>query len=112
MDVDIHHGVTVSFHKFGGYFPGTGDIRDTGYGKGKYYAVNVPLDIGMDDDGYEFLFKPIVLKVMEGFRPGTVVLQCSADSLWCFSAVLIPYLETDWAASTFLSKAMLSALDT
>lgn len=94
MDIDIHHGdgveeafyttdrvMTVSFHKFGDYFPGTGDVRDVGYGKGKYYSVNVPLDDGIDDDSYQSLFKPIIGKVMEVFRPGAVVLQCGADSL-------------------------------
>jgi Histone deacetylase domain len=30
--------MTVSFHKFGeGFFPGTGDIDDTGIGRGKEY---------------------------------------------------------------------------
>ncbi|KAL0332632.1 UNVERIFIED_CONTAM: Histone deacetylase 1 [Sesamum calycinum] len=61
VDIDIHHGdgveeafyitdrvMTVSFHKFGDYFPGTGDIRDIGFGKGKYYALNVPLDDGIE----------------------------------------------------------------
>lgn len=73
--------MTVSFHKFGDYFPGTGDVRDIGYGKGKYYSLNVPLDDGIDDDSYHSLFKPIMGKVMEVFRPGAVVLQCGADSL-------------------------------
>ncbi|PKA53815.1 Histone deacetylase 19 [Apostasia shenzhenica] len=94
VDIDIHHGdgveeafyttdrvMTVSFHKFGDYFPGTGDIRDIGYGKGKYYSLNVPLDDGIDDESYHSLFKPIMGKVMEVFRPGAVVLQCGADSL-------------------------------
>ncbi|XP_061354407.1 histone deacetylase 19-like isoform X1 [Gastrolobium bilobum] len=94
VDIDIHHGdgveeafyttdrvMTVSFHKFGDYFPGTGDIRDIGYGKGKYYSLNVPLDDGIDDESYQSLFKPIMGKVMEIFRPGAVVLQCGADSL-------------------------------
>lgn len=31
--------MTVSFHKFGEYFPGTGDVKDLGVGKGKNYAV-------------------------------------------------------------------------
>ncbi|KAK9271053.1 hypothetical protein L1049_026642 [Liquidambar formosana] len=73
--------MTVSFHKFGDYFPGTGDVRDIGYGKGKYYSLNVPLDDGIDDESYQSLFKPIIGKVMEVFRPGAVVLQCGADSL-------------------------------
>lgn len=94
MDIDIHHGdgveeafyttdrvMTVSFHKFGDYFPGTGDVRDIGHGRGKYYSLNVPLDDGIDDESYHSLFKPIMGKVMEVFRPGAVVLQCGADSL-------------------------------
>ncbi|CAM6127804.1 unnamed protein product [Calypogeia fissa] len=94
IDIDIHHGdgveeafyttdrvMTVSFHKFGDYFPGTGDLRDIGYGKGKYYSLNVPLNDGIDDESYQSLFKPIISKVMEVFQPGAVVLQCGADSL-------------------------------
>ncbi|KAE8716813.1 Histone deacetylase 1 [Hibiscus syriacus] len=94
VDIDIHHGdgveeafyttdrvMTVSFHQFGDYFPGTGDIRDIGYSKGKYYSLNVPLDDGIDDESYHYLFKPIIGKVMEVFKPGAVVLQCGADSL-------------------------------
>eukprot|EP00850_Spirogloea_muscicola_P000515 SM000002S05595 [mRNA] locus=s2:1103890:1114523:+ [translate_table: standard] len=94
IDIDIHHGdgveeafyttdrvMTVSFHKFGEYFPGTGDLRDVGYGKGKYYSLNVPLNDGIDDESYQLMFKPIITKVMEVFAPGAVVLQCGADSL-------------------------------
>ncbi|KAJ7538807.1 hypothetical protein O6H91_11G063700 [Diphasiastrum complanatum] len=94
IDIDIHHGdgveeafyttdrvMTVSFHKFGDYFPGTGDIRDVGFEKGKYYSLNVPLNDGIDDESYQCLFKPIISKVMEVFQPGAVVLQCGADSL-------------------------------
>ncbi|VAI57080.1 unnamed protein product [Triticum turgidum subsp. durum] len=94
VDIDIHHGdgveeafyttdrvMTVSFHKFGDYFPGTGDVRDIGHSKGKYYSLNVPLDDGIDDESYQSLFKPIMAKVMEVFQPGAVVLQCGADSL-------------------------------
>lgn len=45
VDIDVHHGdgveeafyttnrvMTVSFHKFGNFFPGTGDIKDCGVG--------------------------------------------------------------------------------
>lgn len=73
--------MTVSFHKYGEYFPGTGDLRDIGAGKGKYYAVNIPLRDGMDDDSYDSIFCPIISKVMETFQPSAVVLQCGADSL-------------------------------
>ncbi|RZF35358.1 hypothetical protein LSTR_LSTR016756 [Laodelphax striatellus] len=54
---------------------------DIGAGKGKYYAVNIPLRDGMDDESYESIFVPIISKVMETFQPSAVVLQCGADSL-------------------------------
>uniref|UniRef100_A0A8C9U8B2 Histone deacetylase 1 n=1 Tax=Scleropages formosus TaxID=113540 RepID=A0A8C9U8B2_SCLFO len=96
IDIDIHHGdgveeafyttdrvMTVSFHKYGEYFPGTGDLRDIGAGKGKYYAVNYPLRDGIDDESYEAIFKPVSSSktVMEMYQPSAVVLQCGADSL-------------------------------
>src|SRR5258708_31161341 len=79
IDIDVHHGdgveeafyttdrvMTVSFHKYGEYFPGTGELRVrviTGFGtppdnllsqyigisKGKYYSLNFPLRDGIND---------------------------------------------------------------
>jgi histone deacetylase 1/2 len=41
--------MTVSFHKYGSFFPGTGSINDIGVESGKYYSVNYPFDEGVDD---------------------------------------------------------------
>jgi len=94
VDIDIHHGdgveeafyltdrvMTVSFHKYGDFFPGTGAVGDIGYGPGKYYSLNVPLQEGMDDESYRTMFEPIMQKVMEKFQPGAVVVCGGADSL-------------------------------
>ncbi|XVF68604.1 hypothetical protein PTKIN_Ptkin11bG0015200 [Pterospermum kingtungense] len=94
VDIDVHHGdgveeafyttdrvMTVSFHKFGDFFPETGHIRDIGVGNGKYYALNVPLNYGIDDESFRGLFRPLIQKVMEVYQPDAVVLQCGADSL-------------------------------
>ena len=67
--------MTVSFHKYGEYFPGTGDLRDIGAGKGKYYSLNFPLRDGIDDESYSMIFKPVITKVMEMYQPQAVVLQ-------------------------------------
>eukprot|EP00871_Galdieria_phlegrea_P002355 jgi/Galph1/311/GphlegSOOS_G5047.1 len=93
-DIDIHHGdgveeafyttdrvMTCSFHKFGDYFPGTGDVGDIGYGPGKYYALNVPLNDGMDDESHREVFDAVISRIMEWYQPGAVVLQGGADSL-------------------------------
>ena len=73
--------MTASFHKFGEYFPGTGDVKDKGYQKGDGYSINCPLHEGMDDESFGSIFRPIISKIMEKFQPGAVVLQCGADSL-------------------------------
>jgi histone deacetylase 1/2 len=74
--------MTVSFHKYGDdFFPGTGDIRNTGVGSGKDFALNVPLKDGIDDDTYKGLFSSIMPKVMDVYKPEVVVLQCGVDSL-------------------------------
>jgi histone deacetylase 1/2 len=86
IDIDIHHGdgveeafycsnrvMTVSFHKYGEYFPGTGDIlvfsylsifyvqfwQDVGNEEGEGYSLNFPLKDGMDDESFVGIFKPV-----------------------------------------------------
>lgn len=100
IDIDVHHGdgveeafyttdrvMTVSFHKFGKFFPCTGHIDDVGAdaedGKstGKHYSVNVPLHNGIDDFWYLKTFKQVIEAVMHFYEPEAVVLQCGADSL-------------------------------
>lgn len=41
----------------------TGSVEDVGVGDGKHYSVNVPLQEGMDDESYRFMFEPIMQKV-------------------------------------------------
>lgn len=73
--------MTCSFHKYGEYFPGTGELRDIGIGPGKYYAVNFPLRDGIDDNSYKSIFEPVIKAVMDYYQPEAVVLQCGGDSL-------------------------------
>ncbi|KAG2754481.1 histone deacetylase complex catalytic component RPD3 [Suillus brevipes Sb2] len=94
IDIDVHHGdgveeafyttdrvMTVSFHKYGEYFPGTGELRDIGIGKGKYYSLNFPLRDGISDENYKSVFEPVIREVMESYDPSAIVLQCGTDSL-------------------------------
>ncbi|KAI9034437.1 histone deacetylase, partial [Hyaloraphidium curvatum] len=94
IDIDAHHGdgveeafystdrvMTVSFHKYGDFFPGTGDLSDIGVGRGRYYSVNVPLRDGIDDETYHSIFEPIMQYIMDWYRPGAVFLQAGTDSL-------------------------------
>jgi histone deacetylase 1/2 len=111
IDIDIHHGdgveeafyttdrvLTVSFHKYGDYFPGTGHIDDIGIGLGKGYSVNVPLQAGMDDASYRIVFEPIIRSLVEWYRPQAILLQCGGDSLTgdrlgCFNLTIRGHAE-------------------
>eukprot|EP00826_Nyctotherus_ovalis_P040386 TRINITY_DN3982_c0_g2_i6.p1 TRINITY_DN3982_c0_g2~~TRINITY_DN3982_c0_g2_i6.p1 ORF type:complete len:250 (-),score=81.23 TRINITY_DN3982_c0_g2_i6:78-827(-) len=73
--------MTCSLHKYGEYFPGTGALGDIGIDRGKYYAVNVPLNDGIDDESYSAIFQPVINGIMENFKPSVVVVQCGADSI-------------------------------
>ena len=68
--------MTVSFHKYGNFFPGsgmvlfqymfsssgltrffiTGDMYEIGAACGRHYSVNVPLREGIDDQSNNFTF--------------------------------------------------------
>lgn len=67
----------VSFHKYGDFFPGTGALDDVGHGKGHNYSVNVPLQEGMDDESYRFVFEPIMAKVCDMLCPACSIWWCS-----------------------------------
>lgn len=95
VDIDIHHGdgtqaafyysekvTTISFHLHEpGFFPGTGDDKEIGAGRGKFNNVNVPLQRGITDDQFLEIFQRIVGKAVEAVQPETVVFVCGVDTL-------------------------------
>lgn len=95
IDIDLHHGdgvqeafyttdrvYTVSFHKYNGeFFPGTGNYDEVGCARGKHFALNVPLQDGIDDDSYINLFKSIIDPLITSYKPTVIIQQCGADSL-------------------------------
>ncbi len=94
IDVDVHHGdgvqaafydtdqvLTISLHESGRYlFPGTGFVHEMGEGKGRGYAVNLPLPPGVDDDVYLEGFTAIVPPLVQAYRPDLVVTQLGVDT--------------------------------
>lgn len=96
IDIDIHHGdgveeafyctdrvMTLSTHLYRPewFFPGTGSLAEIGEGQGRGYSVNVPLVEGCTDDDFMFMFKPILERIMDVFKPSAICLQCGADGL-------------------------------
>jgi len=94
IDVDVHHGdgvqaafydtaqvLTISLHESGRFlFPGTGFVEETGVGKGKGYAVNLPFPPGVDDTLFVEGFTAIVPPLVEAYKPDVVVTQLGVDT--------------------------------
>lgn len=92
LDVDAHHGdgvqavfyedpavLTVSLHQSGRYlFPGTGFPEELGRGRGRGYALNLPLLPGTRDDSFLECLE-MALQAVEAFRPDLLVLQAGVD---------------------------------
>jgi acetoin utilization protein AcuC len=96
IDYDAHHGdgvqwifyddpdvLTVSYHESGAFiYPGTGFVDELGEGDGYGYSVNVPLDPRTDDDSFIHVFKALVPKLADAFKPDVIVLQNGCDGHW------------------------------
>ena len=94
LDIDAHHGdgvqeafydtdkvLTISIHESGIYFfPGTGFENETGTGKGKGYAVNVPLLQHTDDALFMKAFDEVAFPLIAAYDPDVLVTQIGADT--------------------------------
>ncbi|KAJ1974034.1 histone deacetylase hos1 [Dimargaris verticillata] len=95
VDMDVHHGdgveaafqfsekvYTLSFHRYDrGFYPGTGSCEFVGKGRGKHFALNVPLRQGLCDQTFAALFDRVLSQAVQAFRPNCIVLQCGCDGL-------------------------------
>ncbi|KAJ1981059.1 histone deacetylase hos1 [Dimargaris xerosporica] len=95
VDMDVHHGdgveaafqfsekvYTLSFHRYDrGFYPGTGSCEFVGKGRGKHFALNVPLRQGLCDQTFTALFGRVLSQTVQAFSPDCIVLQCGCDGL-------------------------------
>src|SRR5262245_44209894 len=92
VDYDVHHGngtqhifesdpsvLYVSTHQYP-YYPGTGAADEVGYGAGRGFTVNLPLEVGAVDDDYRVVFDEVVLPVLRQFAPELVVVSAGFDA--------------------------------
>jgi acetoin utilization protein AcuC len=94
LDIDAHHGdgvqeafydtdrvLTISLHEVGvNFFPGTGFESETGIGKGKGYAVNIPLLAHTDDALFMKAFDEVAYPLIAAFDPDVLVTQIGVDA--------------------------------
>jgi acetoin utilization deacetylase AcuC-like enzyme len=98
LDWDVHHGngtqqafyedenvlyVSLHRHDQGNFFPGTGDVHETGSGSGVGRTLNIAWSGGPQpyygDAEYLAAFRSVVLPVVAEFDPQIVLISCGFD---------------------------------
>ena len=92
FDFDVHHGngtqhlfedradiAYVSTHQFP-FYPGTGAAHAKGLGAGRGATLNVPLEAGTGDEGFEEAFEQQVFPFLREFAPDFLLISAGFDA--------------------------------
>ena len=92
VDYDVHHGngsqwifygdprvLYVSTHQYP-FYPGTGAAHDVGSGRGRGFTLNVPLPAGCTDADYDYVFRTVVVPVLEEYAPQLILISAGFDA--------------------------------
>ena len=92
LDWDVHHGngtqdifyangevLYLSVHQ-SPFYPGTGDAREVGEGRGRGFTANVPLPARSGEDAYAAAFAGVFLPILREFRPELIVVSAGYDA--------------------------------
>lgn len=69
----------MSLHQFP-FYPGTGDISETGKGEGEGATINLPLPPGATGDVYLAAVDEVLLPAAEAFRPTWLLVSAGFDA--------------------------------
>jgi acetoin utilization deacetylase AcuC-like enzyme len=92
IDWDVHHGngtqhsfeddprlLFISTHQSPAY-PGSGNLNETGRGKGEGFTVNLPLPAGCGDAEYGLCFEAVIVPILDQFKPELVIVSAGQDA--------------------------------
>jgi acetoin utilization deacetylase AcuC-like enzyme len=97
IDFDVHHGngpqdifyddpdvLFISLHLYlsGFFYPGTGAADEVGAGMGKGATLNVPMPLGVGDEGYLQAFKELISLKVAAFQPEFIIISAGYDAHW------------------------------
>jgi acetoin utilization deacetylase AcuC-like enzyme len=94
VDIDVHHGngtqaligddpniLFLSTHQYP-YYPGTGSIKEIGTGEAEGTIINIPLQVGVGDEGFELVYDKVIIPSLERFKPDLILVSAGYDAHW------------------------------
>jgi acetoin utilization deacetylase AcuC-like enzyme len=92
VDWDCHHGngtqdifwadpsvLFFDVHRAAPFYPGSGQLEETGAGLGEGYTVNVPLPVGTGDRAVVKAFEEVLVPAAAAFEPDLVLVSAGFD---------------------------------
>ena len=92
FDFDVHHGngtqhlfeeradvFYASMHRFP-FYPGTGAADEIGFGEGRGFTLNIPLEAGEGDPSYLRAVEEQVMRAIDDYRPNAILLSAGFDA--------------------------------
>ena len=122
IDFDVHHGngtqatfyddpqvLYTSTHEYP-FYPGTGDIDETGAGEAKGTTVNIPLPGGCGDGEYLSVFEQIIVPAARRFNPHLILVSAGYDTHWADGLALMQLSVTGFAQIVKIIKGLADEL--
>ncbi|NNG27774.1 MAG: histone deacetylase, partial [Ignavibacteriaceae bacterium] len=94
VDIDVHHGngteamvkddpniLYISTHQFP-YYPGTGGKTKVGSDVAAGTVLNIPLEPGIGDEGFQRIYNELIIPKLEEFNPNIIIVSAGYDAHW------------------------------
>jgi acetoin utilization deacetylase AcuC-like enzyme len=122
VDFDVHHGngtqaafydnpqvMYISTHEYP-FYPGTGDINETGSGEGRGTNLNVPLPAGCGDAEYLKVFEQLIVPAARRFEPRLILVSVGYDGHWADPLAMMSLGVDGYAKMTGIIKGLADEL--
>jgi len=122
IDFDVHHGngtqatfydnpqvLYISTHEYP-FYPGTGDIDETGIGEARGTTVNIPLPAGCGDEEYISVFEQIIAPAARRFNPRLILVSAGYDPHWAEGLALMQASVTGFTQMVRIIKGLADEL--
>lgn len=122
VDFDVHHGngtqdifyddasvLFVSTHQHP-FYPGTGQLNETGRGLGRGTTLNIPLGAGHGDSNYLAIFEQLIWPAARRFQPDLLLVSAGFDAHFVDPLAMMRLSLTGYAHITRELKRMATEL--
>jgi acetoin utilization deacetylase AcuC-like enzyme len=122
VDFDVHHGngtqdafyadpraLYFSTHQYP-FYPGTGQVNETGTSEGEGTTVNFPMAAGWGDEEYLGAFNEVLVPVARRFQPELILVSAGFDPHWADQLAMMRVTVTGFVQMAMILRELAAEL--